>query len=670
MTEIPPNNVKPPMRSPDIISSVSQMLEPLDEVRFAIARNDWNQLRTLSLQPGGFGVEGRKEAWPYLLHATAAAGSTSDRSGSPELEHDPSTSQENNSSASQSLDVLPDHSTEHDAEEPGSKEVPHPDERQVGLDTDRSFVMYPTDNALKKSTRKMQLHNLIVAILRKRRKLSYFQGFHDVISVLYLTLHDSHENLELDSTRPSELLLSCDYGTLWEAVWNPSLVTCGRLVPGHRREEDRLTLHLRLLQRLFRAADPALADVIEQSSPQPYFALSNLLTLFSHDVPTLPLIQRIFDYLLCRSPIYAIYLAAAIVLSRKADIMKLEAEGEDGMMHSILSQLPAMVADGQNSNELDIKPQSTPRQGRSTSVAHSTTIIPSSRQSTSQSRERSSSRPPQDPSPHSTTVNGTSLAKDDKTGGNLPSESVRASSPAPSDARSTLATTLGDPTSRATTPFPDSESRLEATPSETDEKSSLRASTTSPTKTRSDEIPISSLLRAADELYEKYPPSHPSIAAGTIMGPESVIFTWHEKDYTELAVDGGEPCLPSDDEAEKMVEDKSQIVLPYDPMDDVPPAEKEPTKKLPAQQKPSNALQSRLAKSLDMFLKLDKLTILTGVVAVVAIGIAAYDARSSGKLRKLANQAGIFLLSLASADDFLDFAGDVLPPDPVEYPPG
>ncbi|KAG8892550.1 hypothetical protein FRC01_014102, partial [Tulasnella sp. 417] len=359
-----------------------------------------------------------------------------------------------------------------------------------------------------------------------------------------------------------------------------------------------------------------------------------------------------------------------VVLSRKADIMKLEAEGEDGMMHSVLSQLPAMVADGQHSSELDINPQSTPRLGRNTSAAHSTTIIPSSRQSTS----RSSSRSARDASPNPTEVNSnsnsgpnaTTLSEEAKTSGNLPSESVRALSPVPSEARSTVATTLADPTSRATTPSPDSESRLEASPSETDEKAGLRAEAAPPSKTGSEEVPISSLLRAADELYEKYPPTHSSIAADTIMGPKSVIFTWHEKDHTERTVDE-EPCLPSDDEAEKMVEDKSQVVLPYDPMDDAPPAEKEPPKKQVARRKPRNPLQSTLTKSLDMFLKLDKRTILAGVVAVVAIGIAAYDARSSGKLRQLANKAGIFLLYLASPDGLYDVVGNVLPSDPDEF---
>lgn len=55
-----------------------------------------------------------------------------------------------------------------------------------------------------------------------------------------------------------------------------------------------------------------VAEIHFRNTPLPYFALSNLLTLFSHDVPTLPLIQHVFDYLLSRPPIASVYLAAAV----------------------------------------------------------------------------------------------------------------------------------------------------------------------------------------------------------------------------------------------------------------------------------------------------------------------------------------------------------------------
>ena len=68
------------------------------------AQIDWNALKHESLQPGGFGDQ-RSRLWPLLLGVD-----TKDAE-----------------------DIL------NAAEE----EVVHDDERQIRLDTDRSFVMYP-----------------------------------------------------------------------------------------------------------------------------------------------------------------------------------------------------------------------------------------------------------------------------------------------------------------------------------------------------------------------------------------------------------------------------------------------------------------------------------------------------------------------------------------------
>lgn len=71
----------------------------------------------------------------------------------------------------------------------------------------------------------------------------------------------------------------------------------------------------RLLQRLLKAADPELSKFSSTISPVPtlpFFALSWILCLFSHDIDSLEPIQRMFDYLLSRNPISAIYLAVAV----------------------------------------------------------------------------------------------------------------------------------------------------------------------------------------------------------------------------------------------------------------------------------------------------------------------------------------------------------------------
>jgi TBC1 domain family member 20 len=44
----------------------------------------------------------------------------------------------------------------------------------------------------------------------------------------------------------------------------------------------------------------------------PYFALSWILTLFSHNIDTLVPAQRVFDFLLARNPCGVIYLGVAV----------------------------------------------------------------------------------------------------------------------------------------------------------------------------------------------------------------------------------------------------------------------------------------------------------------------------------------------------------------------
>jgi len=55
-------------------------------------------------------------------------------------------------------------------------EKPHKEERQVGLDTNRSFVHYPEDISRTEKLRLQgELNELIMTVLRKHQGLSYFQ---------------------------------------------------------------------------------------------------------------------------------------------------------------------------------------------------------------------------------------------------------------------------------------------------------------------------------------------------------------------------------------------------------------------------------------------------------------------------------------------------------------
>lgn len=155
------------------------------------------------------------------------------------------------------------------------------------------------------------------------------QGYHDIITVLYLTLTEDltlrcSEKISLHRLRDS-----MGYGL-------EPLMGLLQYVPSQPSYTIFfLIMHsFRILKYLLRLADPDYAALLERcarlvklsniavsdnystssarNTPLPYFALSNLLTLFSHDVPTLELIQHIFDFLLCRPPIATVYLAAAV----------------------------------------------------------------------------------------------------------------------------------------------------------------------------------------------------------------------------------------------------------------------------------------------------------------------------------------------------------------------
>ena len=116
----------------------------------------------------------------------------------------------------------------------------------------------------------------------------------------------------------------------------------------------KVPLILRLLKRVLQAADPEIAKFSATISPVPtlpFFALSWILTLFSHDVDTLEPIQRMFDFLLSRNPISAIYLAVAIIVAKKPQMLRLvkemgqEAMDDPSILHPLFARLPPLVAD-------------------------------------------------------------------------------------------------------------------------------------------------------------------------------------------------------------------------------------------------------------------------------------------------------------------------------------
>ncbi|KAL1957449.1 hypothetical protein VTO42DRAFT_6017 [Malbranchea cinnamomea] len=194
------------------------------------------------------------------------------------------------------------------------QELPqHSDESQVKLDVDRAFVHYPNCSDKELATKKEELLALITAVLRQNPMLCYFQGYHDIAQVFLLVLGPA--NAELAVERVS-LFRIRDYML-------PSLSPALK--------------HLQLLPAILDSADRKLSRHI--SGTKPFFALATTLTLYAHDVQNLRDIARLYDFILSHEPVVSVYLFAAIILSRKAELYDIEPYETD-MIHFTLTKLP------------------------------------------------------------------------------------------------------------------------------------------------------------------------------------------------------------------------------------------------------------------------------------------------------------------------------------------
>jgi len=126
---------------------------------------------------------------------------------------------------------------------------------------------------------------------------------------------------------------------------------------------------------------------------------------------------------------------------------------------------------------------------------------------------------------------------------------------------------------------------------------------------------LTDLLKLADDLYDKYPPSHSMLALSSIMGPQSVVFTWSES----LS------ALPSDNTAEAMVSHPELVVYPYI---EVNPYQKE-TDMEEKQGRSKIALRKRRKKLRKLpFGQVEKKTVLAGTVIVLGVAVAIYGIKA------------------------------------------
>jgi hypothetical protein len=291
-------------------------------------------------------------------------------------------------------------------------------------------------------------------------------------------------------------------------------------------------------------------------------------------------------------------MAIQIVLSRKEDVRRLEEEGEEGMVHSLLNGLPDIYDEEPSPR---IKSDDPVKVEIDDIPALDCEVLINGRATSNEPAENVSLRDSTDiPSPGDSPFSNTVA---------LPKEELKES--------------LVEP-DLVLTAVPDSEVCLSdgpvvpPPPMEGDEKPGCSL-LDPPQRRHRAMVSLSSLLARADELLASYPPTHPDLSLSSIMGPQSVIFTWSE-DPSEL---------PEDDDAEDMVAKPELVVYPYIPSE--PPSDSE---ELGDKQMEKRKRRKLRKPARYVSIMTDRRTILAGAVLALSVAVAVYGmhARDPGVL--------------------------------------
>ena len=197
----------------------------------------------------------------------------------------------------------------------------HKSYRQVVLDVDRSLKRFPPGiGDDERPELQDQLTRLIVRVLMKHPHLNYYQGYHDIAITFLLVVGE-----ELGF----HIVERLSAGKQLSEFMTPTM--------------ERTTYLLQFMYPVIKQECLELHDYMEESEVGTIFALSWLITWFSHVLPNYKDVVRMFDFFLAhaQAPMMPVYLATAIVLHRQNEILMSGPENCDmAYVHGLLSRIP------------------------------------------------------------------------------------------------------------------------------------------------------------------------------------------------------------------------------------------------------------------------------------------------------------------------------------------
>ncbi|EAL65971.1 RabGAP/TBC domain-containing protein [Dictyostelium discoideum AX4] len=200
------------------------------------------------------------------------------------------------------------------------KIINHKDTDQVTKDVERSMWRFTKGNSQLRNRKKPELTRIVNAVLSIHPQLYYFQGYHEIASVLLLI---SDESLAF---------------AMLERLSIYHFNDC--MLPNFAEVLKVLNLIFPLISMV----DQHVYNFIIKSQVQPMFAISWILTWFSHNLDELDTAARVYDYLLSAHPMASIYLSVCVITSQRETLLNLECSF-DSIHAFFTSNLPELDFD-------------------------------------------------------------------------------------------------------------------------------------------------------------------------------------------------------------------------------------------------------------------------------------------------------------------------------------
>lgn len=179
----------------------------------------------------------------------------------------------------------------------------------------------------------------------ENERLRYYQGYHDVASVFLSALGGA--SAPVTPTTPTTAVggndLDADAAAMGLDLPSRVLLQVSR---SHLRDAmgsgfQALSAALRLIiLPLIGALDSEVHAHLYDCEMEPFFALSWIITWFSHDVRDTSLVKRLFDVFIVSHPLMPIYMSVAMVLHPINRIDILSTDCDFASVHNALASLP------------------------------------------------------------------------------------------------------------------------------------------------------------------------------------------------------------------------------------------------------------------------------------------------------------------------------------------